>query len=578
MKTLAEYRPDLLEEWDYSLNGDLSPYTVSYGSAVAVHWICGRCGNNFVMTVNHRTNRNSGCPVCAREKRGQAKTASSAKKNSFQESYPEIAKEWHPSNNGTLTPADVSVRSNKKVFWLCPVCGFEYAATVNHRTLGKTGCPKCAGQVKGKALSLNAAENNNFAVNFPLLAAEWDADANGDLKPEDVSSNSNYIVGWICSFCGYKWKKSIIKRTHGYGCPNCTKAGTSFSELALLFYLRKAFPDVLHRQKIEDLEFDLFIPCIKTAIEYDGVYYHNSDRARIKENAKDVFCKTNGITLFRIRDPKLPDTESAVRISCIDKQQKHLTDAIRELLDRLCPEKEIEVDLVKDAPSIISDYRNSVKEHSIAVLFRELLAFWHPTKNLPLTPEQVTIGKKIKLWWVCPVCGYDYLQDINHKVHGQGCPVCAGKKVVEGYNDLATTHPLIAAQFHKTKNGDLTAAQITAGSKKMIWWLCDVCGYEWQMAPYTRKAGVGCPCCAGKAVKVGFNDLASQYPQLAKEWDYEANGDLRPESFTKGSSQRINWICSQGHKWNAVIYSRTAGTGCPVCGRLTGAAKRKKSC
>ena len=91
-----------------------------------------------------------------------------------------------------------------------------------------------------------------------------------------------------------------------------------------------------------------------------------------------------------------------------------------------------------------------------------------------------------------------------------------------------------------------------------------------------EKKGVECPCCAGKVVVNGFNDLTSQFPQLAKEWDYEANGELLPEQFTKGSSQRINWICDKGHKWKAVIYSRTSGCGCPTCGRTNGSAKRKK--
>ena len=90
-----------------------------------------------------------------------------------------------------------------------------------------------------------------------------------------------------------------------------------------------------------------------------------------------------------------------------------------------------------------------------------------------------------------------------------------------------------------------------------------------------EKKGVECPCCAGKVVINGFNDLTSQFPQLAKEWDYEANGELLPEQFTQGSSQRINWICDKGHKWKAVIYSRTSGCGYPICGRTNGSAKRK---
>ncbi len=168
------------------------------------------------------------------------------------------------------------------------------------------------------------------------------------------------------------------------------------------------------------------------------------------------------------------------------------------MLEILAPGNHIIVDLYKDAPTIISSYRNTVYENSIEVKHPALLAIWHPTKNLPLTPDRVTIGMHIKIWWHCPVCQQDYPQDINHKIHGRGCPVCAGKKVIAGYNDLATTHPSLALQFHPTKNEGLNPTEITAGRGKKVWWLCDVCGHEWPAAPATRKKGVGCPECAKK--------------------------------------------------------------------------------
>lgn len=494
--SISNNRPDLLNEWDYEANGDLSPSEITCGVMTKVHWICSKCGHKWEASVYHRCKRKQGCPVCAAKARGKAKALSSAKKNSFHLQYPELAKEWHPTRNGDLTPDGVSVASNKKVYWLCPDCGLEYAATVNHRTNGKTGCPKCSAKVRGDEFSQNAAKKNNFALHFPRLLSEWDYEVNGTLKPENVSLRSNKRVGWICSFCGNKWVQSINKRTQGYSCPKCSKAGTSFSELALLFYLKKEFPDVLHRHKIENMEFDLFIPRINTAIEYDGVFYHNSSRAFEKENKKDAYCVDHGIRLIRIRDPKLQDTQSALRIVCVDEQGAYLTSAIKELLELLSPENLCAVDLIRDTPNIISSYRNIVYENSIAVKYPELLTIWHPTKNLPLTPDRVTMGMHVKIWWICPVCQHDYLQDINHKIHGHGCPICAGKKVAAGVNDLATTHPFLAKQFHPTRNTDYNATEITAGSNKKVWWLCDQCGHEWQSAPGTRKQGVGCPECA----------------------------------------------------------------------------------
>lgn len=46
-------------------------------------------------------------------------------------------------------------------------------------------------------------------------------------------------------------------------------------------------------------------------------------------------------------------------------------------------------------------------------------------------------------------------------------------KLIVGVNDLATTHPNIAAQWHPTMNGDLKACDVIPNSSKNVWWLCD---------------------------------------------------------------------------------------------------------
>lgn len=82
---------------------------------------------------------------------------------------------------------------------------------------------------------------------------------------------------------------------------------------------------------------------------------------------------------------------------------------------------------------------------------------------------------------------------------GDGCPYCANRKVLPGFNDLATAAPLVAKQWHETLNGALTPEMVTAGSHKKAWWQCSY-GPRLKAAIYSR-AGVqqcGCPVCAGK--------------------------------------------------------------------------------
>ena len=68
--------------------------------------------------------------------------------------------------------------------------------------------------------------------------------------------------------------------------------------------------------------------------------------------------------------------------------------------------------------------------------------------------------------------------------------VCAGQKVLPGFNDLATTNPLLAAQWHSTRNAPLTPRDVFRSTAKRFWWV-DVLGHEWQpLAPGPRRAAV----------------------------------------------------------------------------------------
>ena len=54
-------------------------------------------------------------------------------------------------------------------------------------------------------------------------------------------------------------------------------------------------------------------------------------------------------------------------------------------------------------------------------------------------------------------------------------------------------------------------------------------------------------------------------PEIAKEWNYEKNVNLKPENFSVNSNKKIWWKCQKGHEWQARISSRSSGNGCPYC-------------
>ncbi len=202
------------------------------------------------------------------------------------------------------------------------------------------------------------------------------------------------------------------------------------------------------------------------------------------------------------------------------------------------------------------------KNGSLADLYPELAKELHPSKNIDVMPHTVNKGTKLKAWWICPN-GHEYQSTIANRVHGNSCPYCSGKKVLAGFNDLATTNPDIAKSWD-TDNNMLLPTQITAGSHKNVWWKCSK-GHSYRIPVFRRTSGGDCPICRGKQVLVGYNDLKSQLPEVALDWDYDKNGDLKPEDVTVGCGKKVWWKCHTcGYEWNQYVYTRQK-CGCPAC-------------
>lgn len=502
--------------------------------------------------------------------------------------FPEVAKEWHPTKNDPLTPDMVTPGCNKRVWWRCSVCGHEWQTSVNHRTSssgrGPTGCPKCAARLKMEIRAKEAAETNNMAEQYPHLAEQWHTSKNGDLKATDVSVHSNKKVWWKCDICGNEWETTVNHRTRdakrGLGCPRCAKTGSSFPEQAIYYYVSKHYDDALIRDKSAiGIELDVYVPSIKTAIEYDGQLWHNKEDKLEKENKKDHLCKENGIVLIRFRDERLKDTDNAVRITCKDADEAELNKAIFELM-KILRVSDCDIDVSRDYYDIVSCFKTYNYLHSLEYLHPELLDEWDYNKN-SIEPSKVLCYRREKYWWKCKTCGNEWQTDIGHRIGKRNCPVCAlkiqGQKRSEAAakkNNFAMNNPDLLKQWHPTKNGNLDPYKLASSSQKKAWWVCPDCGHEWSAIIATRTKGYGCPECGRiKAHNSRLenyakkNNLLKQYPDLCEEWHPTKNGDRTPEKYSVGSHTKVWWQCSKcGFEWETEIKVRTlAKCGCPRC-------------
>ena len=124
----------------------------------------------------------------------------------------------------------------------------------------------------------------------------------------------------------------------------------------------------------------------------------------------------------------------------------------------------------------------SLKNRSLATLYPEIAKMWDYSKNTPITPDMVFPSVHDKVWWKCEQ-GHEWQAAVYSRLNGNGCPYCSGQKILVGYNDLMTTNPKLAEEWHPTKNSPLTPNQVTAGSKKEVWWQCKI-GHEWKSAVF----------------------------------------------------------------------------------------------
>lgn len=279
-----------------------------------------------------------------------------------------------------------------------------------------------------------------IADNSQLLS-EWDSEKNAPLGlfPEKLRKKSNKKVWWKCSN-GHSWQMEVHHRTNGRGCPFCNhkRVLKGFNDLTTLF------PEIAaewHPTGNPDKNIDDYVQGSATRIQWQC-----------------KTCQHSWIAAIRARTQRKSGCpECAKKIRGQTRKQTNL--ATRKPINN-------------------------------PLLLKE----WDYQKN-PKPPSEYLPGSNEKVWWKCSTCGHEWEALIsNRALSGRGCPCCANKKVVAGKNDLATTRPELAQEWHPTKNLPLIPQNVFAGSAQKVWWKCPT-GHEYQASLLHRSQGTNCPIC-----------------------------------------------------------------------------------
>ncbi len=428
--SLRALRPDIAACWHPTKNGALTPDEVMSGSGRKVWWRCAANPRHVweakVVMVTHA--KRGGCPFCA----GRRATPETSLRGCF----PEIAAEWHPTKNGALRPEDVTWRSSRRVFWKCGACRHVWQTPVSRRGASGAGCPACAGRV--------VTSKNSLAARFPELARQWHPTKNGALTPEAVIPGSPRRIAWRCTKDpSHEWETTVNARTtQGTGCPFC--AGKRATPETSLAALHPAIAAEWHRERNAPLKPQQLRP----GSQHKAWWRCGKDPAHVWQSvvssrtrlgAGCPFCAgtvvTQGASLAALhpgvarewhREKNAPLTPWEVSPGSGRKvwwrcsvKPSHSWEA--RIYNRVatyatgCP---------------ICSGHKTTPDNSLRSCSPALAAEWHPTKNHPLTPDDVVPGSNRRIWWLCPVDPEHVWEAIvkNRSRKGQGCPYCSGRR------------------------------------------------------------------------------------------------------------------------------------------------------
>jgi very-short-patch-repair endonuclease len=529
MKSLDITHPDLAKQWHPIRNGDLKPEHVTAGSHKKVWWLCPEtcnqgCIHEWESSIANRAGRDGGCVYCS----------PSRKKHCIHQSilytHPEVAKQWHPTENDDLRPENVTAGSNKRVKWLCPNtcpkgCPHTWSTSITNRCSGDkpTNCPWC---VKYKH-----CEHMSILYTHPELAKQWHPTKNLEKKLTDYIEGCDDKVWWACPKtcslgCPHEWESSIYSRiVKSLGCPKCSKKGSSgiSCEHESIVHTHPELAKEFHPTKNENID-------IKTLS-------HGS-------------CKNiNWIC------------EKTCKYGCL--HEWNTTVANRTGRGDGCPYCSNKITCIHT--SIVHTHPDIAKQ-------------WHPIKNADLKPEDYTYGSEVNIWWLCEKtciygCIHEWPTNINNRTGGNNCPYCSEFKKNHCIHDsIVYTHPELVKEWHPTKNSNLKPEDYTKGSEQNIWWLCDKkctygCLHEWKTSINNRTSGHGCGYCM-KLRTCEHDTIKYTHPDIYSEWDSENNKGIDINKITRASHYNAHWKCNKNknHTWQTKVRNRCySGTGCPWC-------------
>lgn len=497
-----------------------------------------------------------------------------------------LMSEYHFEKNKDIDIQNITLGSNKRVWWKCKE-GHEWQAQINNRYKG-TGCPYCSGR---RIL----AGYNDFATwcksnGRKDLIEEWNIKRN-KIEPTEVSPHNQRKVWWICSL-GHEWDATIGSRTGNRpsGCPYCSNPPKR---------ILIGFNDFESWCKKNNKEYLLreWDATRNSGITPSDISYGSGSKIWWRCEKGHSWCVSLSNRVQGTGCPVCSRTQTSFPEQAI---AYYLSKEFRVLQRHRIGGYEIDI--------YLEDYRIGIEYDGL---------FFHSNPNtekrerrkdaglksmgvnvIRIKEDKKKTGMKGNAIYYYPkksnyldsdfnfmlLSLFNVIAEKTNHVIGEDVDVVRDELVIREHyasvlkqKSVSEVFPWLVDEWDYEKNNEMKPESFSANAHTKVWWKCEK-GHSWKASISSRGRKLGCPYCAGQRSIVGENDFKSwceiHSPNLLTEWDYDRN-TIAPADTSKSSNKKVWWKCEKGHSWEASIANRMHGTRCPIC--YTGNdGKRKK--
>ena len=515
-KYIIEYN-ELMKEWDWKENNKLrlNPNLLTKGTHTYASWICSKCGNKWVTQICNRVNGN-GCPKCALNKRIHKNRYNQLKiKKSFKEKHPKLIEEWNYNKNIGLNPDNYVEGSGKKVWWKCQKCKYEWQTTIYNRCKRNSKCPKCSKNIIKqecikKYIETMINKNGSLAEKYPDLLKEWNYEKNTEINPNKITAGTHLKVWWKCKK-GHEWFASVANRsTKRSGCPYC-------SNMKILVGYNDLLTTNPELAKEWNYEKNINLTPIEIKKGYNRKVWWKCQK-----------CGHEWQQTVR-RRTELKSINTCPRCYKLGNQTSFPEQAIYYYISKVYKN-------VYNRYKLMNKYELDIyiKDANIAIEYDGL--YFH-NRDRTIKTEKVknaiTIEKKIILYRI---------KETKRKLNK---PYIRNNIIYYNYdrgNNLNNAIMLLFKELRKEKNIDIDIERDFGNIINMY-------------------------------INVSTeSSITNKGHGLLEEWNYEKNGNLKPDIINIHSNQKVWWKCPKGHEWRETPHSRIDKEGfskCPYCsGRI----------